>query len=134
MNFIPRLKRMEVLYLNIAEMIEKEINNFEKNIENFGTKLFRFEDKLVMLKCDLKEKTDAVQVEVKSKITSNKSLHDQDLDKLKQNLKLQIKDLEEQLIAKENEIGKLESKLSEQTKALPEKLEDYKCKESTRKN
>ena len=134
MNFVSRLKRMEVLYLNIARMIEEEINNFEKKIENFDSKLFRFEDKLMMLKCNIKDKTDAVHEEVKKKMTSDKLLHDQDLVNLKQNLEVQIKDLEEQLVVKENEIVKLEHKISEKTQAIHEKVEEFQSKESQRNN
>ena len=56
----------------------------------------------MILQCNIKEKPDAFHDEVKIKMTRDKSLHDQRLVELKQNLESHIKNLEEQFIVMEN--------------------------------
>ena len=96
MNFVTRMKRMEGFYVSIAKMVEDDIGNFEKN-NKFDSKSFTFEDKIMMLQCSISEKTKTVHDDIKVKIESGHTKQEKDLMKIKEDLEIQIKELEAQL-------------------------------------
>ena len=51
-------------------MVQEEIIKFEKKLDIFETKIYKFEEKTMKLQCNISEKTRAVQDEVAYKITS----------------------------------------------------------------
>ena len=63
-------------------------------LDKIETKLFRFEDKLMMLDFSVSEKRKAAQEKVEAKIKSNRDQQETDMNILKEQFESQIKCIE----------------------------------------
>ena len=121
-NLFTWLKRLDNTCTDIAKLLEQEIGNFESKIEQLKSKLFRYEDKILMLEGKLNDKIKAVQNNVAKKFTSYEDEPEKQLKNQNKDISIKISQMEDQLKLKENEIKELESKMKENSKAVDTKI------------
>ena len=83
-NFLSRLKNLEAFHKHIINSIEEVTEKTEMILDKIETKLFRFEDKLMMLDFSVSEKRKAAQEKVEAKIKSNRDQQETDMNILKE--------------------------------------------------
>ena len=83
-NFLSRLKNLEAFHKHIINSIEEVTEKTEMRLDKIETKLFRFEDKLMMLDFSVSEKRKAAQEKVEAKIKSNRDQQETDMNILKE--------------------------------------------------
>ena len=103
-------------------MLEQEIGNFETKIEQLESKLYRYEDKTLMLVGKFNDKTKAIQDNVATKFIDHHAEQERELTNQKKNISNKIREIEVQLKSKEDEIKQLESRMMEKNKINEEKI------------
>ena len=93
-------------------------------LDKIETKLFRFEDKLMMLDFSVSEKRKAAQEKVEAKIPSNTDEQETDMNILKEQFESQIKHIELQLDTKEKQTAELKIIVNKKEESMKTNLKN----------
>ena len=133
-NLFRWLKRLDETCKDIGKLLEEEMGNYDDKLEKIESKLFKYEDKIMMLECKLNEKNKAFQENVRTDLTKYHDEHEKELRDQREKLTARIKEVEVQLITKEDQIRSLELDINEKTKMLHDKIKNFQDGETVENN